>query len=93
LFEDLLDEVAAAMDDARSAERAKRADANSADTALSAVANLLPTSAEVPYGEEALSSVSAGQDPFSQTYPRRDSNPRYRLESATEGPSDNVENR
>jgi len=35
--------------------------------------------------EEGLPSVSAGQDPFSHAYPRRDSNPRYRLERPIEG--------
>jgi hypothetical protein len=32
--------------------------------------------------EGAPPSVSAGQDPFTDLYPRRDSNPRYRLERA-----------
>ncbi len=82
LFEDRLDEVAAAMDAARGAERAKRHEAASAAEALSAVANLLPTAPEGGNDEGALPSVSAGQDPFSHLYPRRDSNPRYRLERA-----------
>jgi len=82
LFEDRLDEVAAAMDAARGAERAKRIEAAAAASAPSAVANLLPTAQEAANAEEALSSVSAGQDPFSHAYPRRDSNPRYRLERA-----------
>jgi integrase len=82
LFEDRLDEVAAAMDAARGAERAKRVEAASAAEALSAVANLLPTPLAAPHEEGALPSVPAGQDPFSYLYPRRDSNPRYRLERA-----------
>ena len=82
LFEDRLDEVAAAMDAARGAERAKRIEAAAAASAPPAVANLLPNCSEAANAEEALPSVSAGQDPFSQLYPRRDSNPRYRLERA-----------
>jgi len=82
LFEDRLDEVAAAMDAARSAQRAKRDEAESAAKALSAVANLLPTSPSGLNDEAAPPSVSAGQDRFSDLYPRRDSNPRYRLERA-----------
>ncbi len=82
LFEDRLDEVATAMDAAREAERGKRIEAASAASALSAVANLLPTAQEATIDEEAPPSVSAGQGPFSYLYPRRDSNPRYRLERA-----------
>jgi integrase len=82
LFEDRLDEVAAAMDAARSAQRAKRDEADPAAKALSAVANLLPTPTEGVNGKEAPSRVFAGQGPSSLLYPRRDSNPRYRLERA-----------
>ncbi len=60
----------------------ERDEAESAAKARSAVANLLPTRPEGLNDEGALPSVSAGQDPFSYLYPRRDSNPRYRLERA-----------
>jgi len=54
LFEDRLDEVATAMDAARTAERAKRDEAESAANSLSAVANLLPTASEPQDGEGPL---------------------------------------
>ena len=43
-------------------------------------------------GEAAPTSVSAGQGRFSGSYPRPDSNRRYRLERGIEGSSDDVEN-
>ncbi len=62
LFEDRLDEVAAAMDAARTVERAKRDEADSAAKALSAVANLLPIASEPRDGEGLLTRVSAVQE-------------------------------
>ena len=56
----------------------------SAAKAFSAVANLLPNAPRASNGEGAPPSVSAGHRPFSYLYPRRDSNPRYRLESPFE---------
>jgi hypothetical protein len=41
---------------------------------------------------EAPSSVSAGQSPFSEWYPRPDSNRRYRLERGIEASPDDVGN-
>ena len=78
LFEDRLDEVGSAMDAARAAAQARRTRVS----ALPRVAPVLPEAESVGNGEGALSGVSAGQDPFSPLYPRRDSNPRYRLERA-----------
>ena len=78
LFEDRLDEVGSALDAARTAAQERRATLRAAP----AVAPVLPQPSEAPNGEEAPSRVSAGQDLFPHTYPRRDSNPRYRLERA-----------
>jgi hypothetical protein len=78
LFEDRLDEVGDAMDRARKAAQQRR---NNLE-ALPRVAPVLPEAESPGNEEEALSRVSAGQDPFSPLYPRRDSNPRYRLERA-----------
>jgi integrase len=75
LFEDRLDEVGDAMDRAREAARRRR-------ELLPRVAPVLP---EPDFGgirEAAHPSVSAGQDRFSEWYPRPDSNRRYRLERA-----------
>ena len=78
LFEDRLDEVGNALDVARTAAQRLQKPAE----VLPRVARALPEpfSAEEP--EEVPTSVSAGQDLFSDLYPRRDSNPRYRLERA-----------
>ena len=78
LFEDRLDEVGDALDRARTAARRRR---NRLD-ALPRVARALPEPDSEGNTEGAPPSVSAGQDPFSDLYPRRDSNPRYRLERA-----------
>jgi hypothetical protein len=78
LFDDRLDEVGEAMDRARTAAQQRR---NSLE-ALPRVARVLPEPDSAGNGAEALPRVSAGQDPLSHTYPRRDSNPRYRLERA-----------
>jgi hypothetical protein len=78
LLEDRLDEVGSAMDAARTAAQARRTRVS----ALPRVAPVLPETESAGNEEEALSRVSAGQDPFSPLYPRRDSNPRYRLERA-----------
>jgi integrase len=78
LFEDRLDEVGSAMDAARTAAQARRTRVSP----LPRVAPVLPETESAGNEEEALSHVSAGQDPFSPLYPRRDSNPRYRLERA-----------
>ena len=78
LFEDRLDEVGSALDAARKLAQERRA----TRLAVSAVAPVLPQPQEAGNEEEALTSVSAGQGPFSPLYPRRDSNPRYRLERA-----------
>ena len=71
LFEDRLDEVAAAMDAARTAERAKRDEADSAANALSAVANLLPIASEPREGEDPLARVSAGEKVLGRGTPDR----------------------
>jgi hypothetical protein len=78
LFEDRLDEVGSAMDAAREASRARRA----AVRALPGVAPVLPEPHSSRNDEAAPDSVSAGQDRFSEWYPRPDSNRRYRLERA-----------
>ena len=78
LFEDRLDEVGDAMDRARKAAQQR---SNSLG-ALPRVAPVLPQPDSAGNEEAALPSVSAGQDRFSDLYPRRDSNPRYRLERA-----------
>ena len=79
LFEDRLDEVGAAMDATRAAARERRARAFPA----APVSTLCPDDDLKGRNEEAdPPSVSAGQDRFSDLYPRRDSNPRYRLERA-----------
>ena len=49
---------------------------------LPRVARALPEPQFRAKCRRAPSSVSAGQDPFYDLYPRRDSNPRYRLERA-----------
>ena len=78
LFEDRLDEVGDALDRARTAARERRESLN----LLPRVARVLPETDSEQNEEEAPPSVSAGQGPFSYVYPRRDSNPRYRLERA-----------
>ncbi len=78
LFEDRLDEVGDALDAARGAAQQRR----NALRALPRVAPVLPEPDSTENSEEALPSVSAGQDPFSDSYPRPDSNRRYRLERA-----------
>ena len=82
LFEDRLDEVGDAMDRAREAARNRRADLRVVAQDVSPVAPVLPEPDFVGNDEEAPSSVSAGQSPFSEWYPRPDSNRRYRLERA-----------
>jgi integrase len=89
LFDDRLDEVATAMEAARDSEQAKRAAPpqprdleQSAHPAAAPVAISLPWSTSLPHEEDLLISVSAGQEVFFATYPRPDSNRRYRLERA-----------
>ena len=79
LFEDRLDEVGYAMDAARTAAQRRRATLQ----AVPAVAPVLPQPDSGRNSEEDPNSVSAGQDPFSTSYPQRDSNPCYRRERAT----------
>ena len=76
LFEDRLDEVGDALDAARAAAQQRR----NALRALPRVAPVLPEANSTGNAEAALPSVFAGQDPFSDWYPRPDSNRRYRLE-------------
>jgi len=78
LFEDRLDEVGEAMDRARAAARSRRSD----QILLPRVAPALPQPDSDRNEEAARNSVSAGQDRFSDWYPRPDSNRRYRLERA-----------
>ncbi len=78
LFEDRLDEVGNAMDAARKAAQERRA----TQRAHPAVAPVLPQPSTHPNAEAAPPRVSAGQDRFSDWYPRPDSNRRYRLERA-----------
>ncbi len=78
LFEDRLNEVGDALDAARRAAQERRA----TRSALSAVAPVLPEPDSGEIAEGALPCVSAGQDPFSDLYPRPDSNRRYRRERA-----------
>jgi hypothetical protein len=78
LFGDRLDEVATAMDAARAAAQQRR----NALHALPRVAPVLPEPDFAGDAEGPPSSVSAGQSPFSEWYPRPDSNRRYRLERA-----------
>jgi hypothetical protein len=78
LFHDRLDEVAAAMDAAR--KHAQRQ--ASALRTVPGVAPVLPQPPEAQNDEAAPPSVSADQDRFSVSYPRPDSNRRYRLERA-----------
>lgn len=78
LFEDLLDEVGDAMDRARTAAQGRRNNLG----VLPRVAPVLPEGVSAGNAEGALPSVSAGQDPVSELYPRPDSNRRYRLERA-----------
>ena len=82
LFEDRLDEVGDAMDRARAAARERRTKLRTVAQGETAVAPVLPEPESAGNREAALPSVSAGQDRFSDWYPRRDSNPRYRLERA-----------
>jgi integrase len=82
LFEDRLDEVGDAMDRAREAARIRCAGPRVVAQDDSPVAPVLPEAALGGNDEEAPSSVSAGQSPFSDWYPRPDSNRRYRLERA-----------
>jgi hypothetical protein len=82
LFEDRLDEVGDAMDRAREAARSRRTEFRAVAQGDSAGAPVLPEPDSAGYDEAAPPSVSAGQDRFSDLYPRRDSNPRYRLERA-----------
>ena len=80
LFEDRLDEVGDAMD-----ARPRRRPASAA-TSLRRCCPVLPQCCPSPISsrnaEAAPTSVSAGQDRFSDWYPRPDSNRRYRLERA-----------
>jgi hypothetical protein len=78
LFEDRLDEVGDALDRARAAAHARR----DARNLLPRVAPVLPQADFDANDEAAPISVSAGQDRFSEWYPRPDSNRRYRLERA-----------
>ena len=78
LFEDRLDEVGDALDAARAAAQQRR----SALRALPRVAPVLPEPVSGRNDEATPPSVSAGQDRFSDGYPRPDSNRRYRLERA-----------
>ena len=78
LFEDRLDEVGDALDRARTAAQQRR---NNGEV-LPRVARALPDPKSAEKSEEGPFHVSAGQDPNSLLYPRRDSNPRYRLERA-----------
>jgi len=82
LFEDRLDEVGDAMDAAREAARERRAALRPVAPADPAVAPVLPQPDSRENAGGVPASVSAGQGPFSDLYPRRDSNPRYRLERA-----------
>jgi integrase len=79
LFEDRLNEVGDAMDAAREAARARRARAQAGPH----VAQLWPNGSGAGNEDAAPPSVSAGQDRFSDVYPRPDSNRRYRLERAS----------
>ena len=79
LFEDRLDEVG----DALTAPGKPPSGAETASICCPC-APALPQPDSAGNAEGAPPSVSAGQDPFSDLYPRRDSNPRYRLERATE---------
>ena len=78
LFDDRLDEVGEALDAARTAAQQRR----STLRALPRVAPVLPKGVSAGNAEGAPPGVSAGQDPLSDSYPRPDSNRRYRLESA-----------
>ena len=78
LFEDRLDEVGEAMDRAWDAARRRR----TGEVLLPRVAPALPRPDFGPNEEAVPDSVSAGQDRFSDWYPRPDSNRRYRLERA-----------
>ena len=75
LFEDRLDEVGDALDRARETARQRR-------ELLPRVAPVLPERDFDGNAEAVRPSVSAGQDRFSEWYPRPDSNRRYRLERA-----------
>ena len=78
LFDDRLDEVGEAMDRARTAAHRRR----NTLAALARVAPVLPQPETGGNAEEAPPSVSAGQGPLSDLYPRPDSNRRYRRERA-----------
>ena len=80
LFDDRLDEVGDAMDRARTADQHRR----NSQEALPRVAPVLPEPETGGNAEEAPSSVSAGQGPFSDLYPRPDSNRRYRRPEMTQ---------
>lgn len=75
---DRLDEVGSALDAARRASQERR----STVRRVPAFAPVLPQALGPRIGEEAPPSVSAGQDPFVDLYPRPDSNRRYRRERA-----------
>ena len=83
LFEDRLDEVGNALDAGRITAQQRRAQLR----AVPAVAPVLPqgvsTSSTAGSRVGVQPSVSAGQDPFPQLHPQRDSNPCYRRERAT----------
>jgi integrase len=82
LFEDRLDEVGDAMGRARDASRRRRASVRSVAPADSAVAPVLPQRESARNDRTAPISVTAGQDRLSDSYPRPDSNRRYRRERA-----------
>ena len=83
LFEDRLDEVGDAMDQARDAARERRTRLHVVAQADPAVAPVLPQPDPAGIAEMAAPSVFAGQGPNSDLYPQRDSNPCYRRERAT----------
>ena len=78
LFEDRLDEVGDAMDRARDAARRRR----NGQSLLPRVAPALPRPDWAEMNKRSRTAFSAGQDRFSEWYPRPDSNRRYRLERA-----------
>ncbi len=78
LFEDRLDEVGETMDAAREAARPRRLEGEMEAGASKS----RPNGGEPRNAEAAPAGVSAGQDRFSDLYPRPDSNRRYRLERA-----------
>ncbi len=82
LFGDRLDEVGDALDAAREAARRRQTQSDLLPEPLPRVAPALPEADLAPNDEGAPISVSAGQSPFFDVYPRPDSNRRYRLERA-----------